>query len=107
MRALAKGATRPNAILVPQKAVLEGSKSHFVWVLNAEGKPEQRVVEVGDWQGDNWFINKGLRVGERIVVDGAIRVTPDGPLKIVGIPGASSTGSADGQTAKADEGKSQ
>jgi len=107
VRALAKGATRPNAILVPQKAVLEGSKSHFVWVLNAKGKPEQRVVEVGDWQGDNWFINKGLRVGERIVVDGAIRVTPDGPLKIVDTPGASSTSSADGQTAKADEGKSQ
>jgi membrane fusion protein (multidrug efflux system) len=49
-------------------------------VINAEGKPEQRVVEVGDWQGDNWFINKGLQAGERIVVDGAIRVTPGGPL---------------------------
>ncbi|WP_247257061.1 efflux RND transporter periplasmic adaptor subunit [Pseudomonas moorei] len=107
VRALAKGASRPNAILVPQKAVLEGAKSHFVWVLNAEGKPEQRVVEVGDWQGDNWFINKGLRAGERIVVDGAIRVTPGGPLNIVDAPAAASTGAADGQAAKANGGKSQ
>lgn len=82
VRALAKGATRPNAILVPQKAVLEGARSHFVWMINAEGKPEQRVVEVGEWQGDNWFITKGLRAGDRIVVDGAQRVTPGGTLKI-------------------------
>lgn len=94
VRALAKGASRPNAILVPQKAVLEGAKSHFVWVINAEGKPEQRIVEVGDWHGDDWFISKGLRAGERIVVDGAIRVTPAGPLNIVEAPGAASTGAA-------------
>jgi membrane fusion protein (multidrug efflux system) len=107
VRALAKGASRPNAILVPQKAVLEGAKSHFVWVLNAEGKPEQRVVEVGDWQGDNWFISKGLRAGERIVVDGAIRVTPGGPLNIVDPPGAAATGAANEQPVKANGGERQ
>lgn len=31
VRARAIGASRPNAIVVPQKAVLEGAKSHFVW----------------------------------------------------------------------------
>ncbi len=86
VRARAIGASRPNAIVVPQKAVLEGAKSHFVWVINAEGKPEQRIVEVGDWHGDDWFITKGLLAGERIVVDGAIRVTPGGPLNIVSPP---------------------
>lgn len=88
VKALAKGASRPNAILVPQKAVLEGAKSHFVWVINAEGKPEQRLVEVGEWNGDDWFISKGLRAGERIVVDGALRVSPGGALNIVEAPGA-------------------
>lgn len=83
VRARAIGASRPNAIVVPQKAVLEGAKSHFVWVINAEGKPEQRVVEVGDWHGDDWFVTQGLQAGERIVVDGAIRVTPGGPLNII------------------------
>ncbi|WP_256660560.1 efflux RND transporter periplasmic adaptor subunit [Pseudomonas sp. G(2018)] len=101
VRALAKGATRPNAILVPQKAVLEGARSHFVWVLDAEGKPEQRVVEVGEWQGDNWFISKGLRAGERIVVDGAIRVTPGGPLNIVDAAGTTPPPAAEGETVKA------
>jgi membrane fusion protein (multidrug efflux system) len=82
VRARVSGATRPNAILVPQRAVLQGAKSHFVWVVDSESKAKQRVVEVGDWSGDNWFINDGLKPGERIVVDGAIRVIPDVALKI-------------------------
>lgn len=101
VRALAKGATRPNAILVPQKAVLEGAKSHFVWVINAQGKPEQRIVEVGDWQGNDWVITQGLQAGERIVVDGAIRVTPGGPLNIVEASPAASAGKAATQPPKA------
>lgn len=43
----------------------------------------------GDWQGDNWFVTQGLKSGERIVVDGAIRVAAGAPLKIVGTPGTS------------------
>lgn len=86
VRALVKGAVRPNAILVPQRAVLQGAKSHYVWVIDKDGKARERVVEVGDWQGDNWFVSRGLLPGERIVVDGAIRVAAGAPLKVVGAP---------------------
>lgn len=84
VRALVSGAVRPNAILVPQRAVLQGAKSHFVWVLDNESKPHQRIVDVGDWHGDDWFITDGLRNGERVVVDGAIRVTSDSTIKVTG-----------------------
>jgi membrane fusion protein (multidrug efflux system) len=110
VRAKVTGAVRPDAVLVPRRAVLQGAKSHYVWVIDKEGKARERVVEVGEWQGDDWFINQGLRPGERVVVDGAIRVSPDVALKVVdkpatglagaGAPGAeqtsgdSSTGSA-------------
>ena len=87
------GGTRPGAILVPQRAVLQGAKSHYVWVIDKEGKARERVVEVGDWHGDDWFINQGLRPGERVVVDGAIRVASGVPLKIVDKPGTSLAGS--------------
>jgi membrane fusion protein (multidrug efflux system) len=80
------GAVRPNAILVPQRAVLQGAKSHFVWVLDQDSKPHQRVVDVGDWHGDDWFVNEGLKAGERVVVDGAIRVSSDAQIKVVSAP---------------------
>jgi membrane fusion protein, multidrug efflux system len=78
------GATRPNAILVPQRSVLQGAKSHFVWVIGKNDNAEQRVVEVGDWHGDDWFIDQGLAPGERIVVDGAIRVSAGATVTVVG-----------------------
>ncbi|WP_431824312.1 efflux RND transporter periplasmic adaptor subunit [Burkholderia sp. F1] len=83
VRARVSGALRPDAVLVPQRAVLQGARSHYVWVVDKESKAHQRVVEVGEWHGDDWFITDGLKAGERVVVDGAIRVAPDAPLKIV------------------------
>jgi len=92
VRAKVSGAVRPNAILVPQRAVLQGAKSHFVWVLDQDSKPHQRVVEVGDWHGDDWFVNEGLKAGERVVVDGAIRVSSDAQIKVVSAaPGTPAT----------------
>ena len=88
VRARVSGATRPNAILVPQRAVLQGAKSHFVWVVDSDSKAHQRVVEVGEWHGDDWFISQGLQPGEKVVVDGAIRVAADTPLKIAAAPAA-------------------
>jgi membrane fusion protein (multidrug efflux system) len=101
VRARVSGAVRPNAILVPQRAVLQGSKSHFVWVVDNDSKGHQRVVEVGSWHGDDWFITDGLKPGERIVVDGAIRVVADTPLKIneaPASPNAAASGEGHGET---------
>jgi len=70
------GALRPNAILVPQRAVQQGGKGHFVWVVGKEGKAESRPVVVGDWNGDSWFINEGLQAGEQVVVDGGLGLQP-------------------------------
>jgi membrane fusion protein (multidrug efflux system) len=86
VKARVAGAIRPNAILVPQRAVLQGAKSHFVWVVDDDSKAHERVVETGEWHGDDWFITEGLKPGERVVVDGAIRVIADTPLKITGEP---------------------
>jgi membrane fusion protein (multidrug efflux system) len=75
------GAVRPNAILVPQRAVQQGAKGHFVWVVNKDGKAELRPVVVGDWYGESWFISQGLAAGDQVVVDGALRLAPDVPVK--------------------------
>jgi membrane fusion protein, multidrug efflux system len=72
VRARLQGAIRPNAVVVPQRAVQQGAKGRFVWVVNREGKAENRPVTVGEWHGDDWFITEGLRKGERVVVDGGL-----------------------------------
>ncbi|MDH5203281.1 MAG: efflux RND transporter periplasmic adaptor subunit, partial [Nitrospirota bacterium] len=77
-----KGAIRPKAILVPQRAVMQGAKGHFVWVVNKESKAEIRDVQVGDWHGNDWFITKGLSTGDSVVVDGAIKLSAGLPVKI-------------------------
>ena len=70
------GAIRPNAILVPQRAVQQGSKGQFVWVVGKDGKVEERPVTVGEWHGNDWFIFEGLNAGEQVVVDGGLTLRP-------------------------------
>jgi membrane fusion protein (multidrug efflux system) len=82
VRTRLNGATRPNAILVPQRAVQQGAKGHFVWVVNKGGKAELRPVVVGDWHGDSWFVAQGLAAGDQVVVDGTLRLAPDAPVKV-------------------------
>jgi membrane fusion protein (multidrug efflux system) len=83
VRVRVKGATRPNAILVPQQGVLQGAQGFFVWIADPEGKAQVRAVEVGDWQGDNWFITKGLSTGDMVITDGIVRLARGTPVKVV------------------------
>lgn len=78
------GAWRPGAILVPQRAVMQGETGKFVYVVGADGRAERRPVEVGDWHDDQWFINAGLKGGERIVVGGVVKVQPGSALSVAG-----------------------
>jgi membrane fusion protein (multidrug efflux system) len=82
VRARLQGAIRPKAILVPQRAVQQGSKGHFIWVLGKDNKVEPRPVVVGDWNGNDWFISQGLKAGEKIVVDGVLTLRPGAPVKV-------------------------
>lgn len=83
VRARMKGAIRPNAITIPQRAVQQGAKGHFVWVVNKESKAEARPVVVGDLIGTDWFITQGLRPGDRVVVDGGLTLRPDVVVSVV------------------------
>jgi membrane fusion protein (multidrug efflux system) len=83
VRARLLGAVRPKAILVPKRAVLQGAQGSFVWVVGQQDKAELRPIEVGDWYGDEWFVNEGLQAGETVVVDVGIKVQPGATLKIV------------------------
>jgi membrane fusion protein (multidrug efflux system) len=37
---------------------------------------------VGDWTGDDWIITAGLKGGERVIVDGVMKIGPGAPVKV-------------------------
>jgi membrane fusion protein (multidrug efflux system) len=82
VRVTLKGAQRPNAILVPQRVVLEGPAGKFVYVVNDKNSAEARPVEVGDWAGDAWVITSGLKAGDKVILDGVMKIGPGSPVKI-------------------------
>jgi membrane fusion protein (multidrug efflux system) len=82
VRIALSGATRPAAIVVPQRAVLEGPGGKFVYVVNAESKAEPRPVEVGAWAAEGWVIHSGLKAGERVIVDGVLKIGPGAPVNV-------------------------
>lgn len=88
VRVLLQGAQRPAAMLVPQRAVLEGPKGKFVYVVSGEGKAESRPVTVGDWHEDNWIITAGVNSGDKVIVDGVMKIGPGAPVRIAepGVP---------------------
>ena len=87
------GAVRPNAVVLPQLAVQQGARGHFVAVVNAENRVEVRPVVVGSYANDKEIIvEQGLAAGDRVVVDGFARLAPNAPVKPV--PAAAATPAA-------------
>ena len=88
VRVILRGASRPNAVTVPQRAVLEGPQGKFVYVVDEKGTAQPRPVEAGRWAGDDWIISAGLKGGERVIVDGVMKLGPGAPVKIAEKPQA-------------------
>jgi membrane fusion protein, multidrug efflux system len=92
VRVVLTGATRPDAIALPQRAVLDGPMGKYVYVVGKgqDGKPaaEQRPVVPGEWvtlEGKNanaWIIKSGLKAGDQVIVDGMARIfAPGQPIQ--------------------------
>ncbi len=102
-RVVLHGAVRPGAIVVPQRAVMESPRGKHVYIVDAENKSQIRPVEAGDWTADGWIINAGLKPGERVVVDGTVKLSlmpPGVPVQIVdGAAPANGMGAPGGKAA--------
>jgi membrane fusion protein (multidrug efflux system) len=94
------GTVRPNAVVIPQLAVQQGSNGHLVYVIKEDGTAEVRPVVVGDYYGDkDIVIVDGLKAGDRVVTEGALKVLPGKPVQIV------EAGAAKGAAAQSGEAK--
>ena len=86
VRVILHGAVRPSALLVPQRAVLEGPQGKFVYVVNEKSQAQARPVQAGEWAGDAWIITEGLKGGERVIIDGLMKLGPGAPVKVAQKP---------------------
>jgi membrane fusion protein (multidrug efflux system) len=108
VRAILKGASRPNAIAVPQRAVMESPQGKMVYIY-ADGKSagehvaQPRPVTVGEWSGSDWLITEGLKAGDKVIVDGLAKVFFPGAPVQMGDPNAPPPGAP----GKGDPGKGE
>jgi len=71
----------PNAIAVPQRAVIERQSVQSVLVAKADGTVESRIIQTGPRVGSYWVILKGLKAGEKVLVEGQQKVKPGDKVK--------------------------
>jgi membrane fusion protein (multidrug efflux system) len=96
VRVRLQGVLRPGAILVPQRAVLQGPQGKFVFVVNAAGNAELRPITVGPWSGQEWVVESGLAAGDRVIIDGGIKATPGQPVQVIDPNAPAPAGAAPG-----------
>jgi membrane fusion protein (multidrug efflux system) len=65
-----------SALLIPQDAVTERQGGYLVDVVESDNRVEVRQVEVGERAGTMWVIQRGLKAGERVVVQGEQNLQP-------------------------------
>ena len=75
-RVRAVTATRSDALLVPQRAVIELQGSYQVAVIGSGNHVEFRPVKIGDRIDSMCIIEGGLKAGETVVVEGLQKVKP-------------------------------
>jgi membrane fusion protein (multidrug efflux system) len=75
------GLVRPDAIVIPQRAVLQQMGRQSVFVVDTSNKVASRNVKATTWTGSNWLIEEGLTAGERVVVDGVQKIGPGAVVK--------------------------
>jgi membrane fusion protein (multidrug efflux system) len=74
------GAQRASAVAVPQVAVQQGPRGAFVWTVDKDSKAQQRAVETGEWNGNDWVISSGLHAGDHVVIDNTLKLMPGAPV---------------------------
>jgi membrane fusion protein (multidrug efflux system) len=84
VRARVNGVTLARSLVIPKRAVMHGVQGSFVWLIGAGDKVEFRPVQLGTTAENDVVVDQGLKSGERIVVEGILKVQPGAVVK--GVP---------------------
>lgn len=76
VKAFMRGYVQPAAITVPQRAVNASPQGSFVYVLGDDNTAQMRIITAGKWTGRDWIVESGLEAGEKVLVEGLVKVQP-------------------------------
>jgi len=84
VRAVLEEGVNPNALFVPQQAVSRNPKGEpYALTVDAEGKVRQRMLKLDRAIGDAWLLSSGLAPGDRVIVEGQLKVRDGASVKAV------------------------
>lgn len=93
VRAILKEGVDEDAILIPQQAVSRDPKGNpLVLLVGAENKVEQRPLTLDRALGNQWLVASGLKAGDKVIVEGGMKVRPGMPVKEVPFDGGAKPG---------------
>jgi multidrug efflux system membrane fusion protein len=67
--------TKKNVLIIPAVAIQRGPTGTFVYAVRDDDSVTVRSVKVGLTEGNDVSIDEGLQAGEKVVVDGAEKLT--------------------------------
>jgi membrane fusion protein, multidrug efflux system len=84
VRAAVEEGVNPKALLIPQQAVSRDPKGNpLTLIVDTAGKVQQRQLTLDRAIGDAWLVTSGLATGDRVIVEGALKVKPGVSVKAV------------------------
>jgi multidrug efflux system membrane fusion protein len=85
-------ATETNALVIPFRAVQNGQKGTYVFVVKPDHTVEARPVKIARNAEEDSIIAEGLKAGETVVTDGQQRLGPGSKVEVTGKPAAPPAG---------------
>ena len=100
VRANVEQGVQPEVLLLPQQAVRYNEKNQaLAWVVNNNNTVEERVLELLGSHGNQWVAHSGVQAGERVIVEGALRMAPGLKVRPVAWSAPARVASADSSAA--------
>ena len=83
VRAQLDGVEIPDAVTVPRRAVMSSAQGSFVWLVGEGDAVALQPVRLAGMVGERAVIAEGLAGGERVIVEGVLKVQPGVKVKTV------------------------
>jgi membrane fusion protein (multidrug efflux system) len=83
VRVYVEGFELKNSFIIPQRSVIYTQQGPIAFIVDQQSVAKQVAVELGQELGNDVFVNKGLKNGDWVIVDGAAKVRQGQKVKIV------------------------